>query len=251
MPALAYHVDPPFDGPTNMAADECLAGDIPSEGARLRWYDWVSPTVSLGAFQEYGEWQRARCLAGLPVVRRPSGGGAILHGSDLTYAIAVDRGHPAAERPRLLYDAVHGAAVAVLAGIGLYAGRISVEDRTQSERFLCFHRRSEGDVVAGDCKVLGSAQRRHRRAVVQHGSLLIGAASDLVRDWPGEWPELTGIEALLGTPIDAPELRRAWTRAIADRLSLDPVECPPSACRSEAIAFAAERFRASEWISRR
>jgi len=249
MPALAYHVDPPFDGPTNMAADECLAGDIPSEGARLRWYDWVSPTVSLGAFQEYGEWQRARCLAGLPVVRRPSGGGAILHGSDLTYAIAVDRGHPAAERPRLLYDAVHGAAVAVLAGIGLYAGRISVEDRTQSERFLCFHRRSEGDVVAGDCKVLGSAQRRLPGAVLQHGSLLVAANAGLAEAvrHPG-LRELWGDDAGPEAAVVAEWLAEV---AAADDREVEERSGGFAAGRGDAIAAAAGRFSEPRWTERR
>jgi len=249
-------------GPENMAADEVLAAEAARQAVPLlRLYRWSETTASLGAFQPIAAARATPSLAGIPLVRRPSGGGTILHGSDLTYAVAVPAGHRWSRAPQALYDAVHMALVRVLVRRGIPArqhpGRPAAEDES---RILCFDRRAAGDVVvsprgcAADsdgAKVLGSAQRRHRRAVVQHGSLLIGAASDLVRDWPGEWPELTGIEALLGTPIDAPELRRAWTRAIADRLSLDPVECPPSACRSEAIAFAAERFRASEWISRR
>ena len=91
--------DPALDGPTNMARDEALLSRV-GRGASvptLRLYQWDPPTVSLGYFQKYAEYE---CLGppagGLPVVRRQTGGGAILHDLELTYSLTLPRrsSHP-------------------------------------------------------------------------------------------------------------------------------------------------------------
>ena len=199
--------DPPADGATNMALDEALA----AEAARLdrvlvRISTWSEPTLSLGAFQAIAEARAHRALAGLRIVRRPSGGGAILHGSDVTLSVAVPRLHPCGGTPQRLYDAVHEALVAELSACGVEAGLSaggaravrSGSDRVDPDPgpevppaagpqaegpLLCFDRRAVGDVVmpvpdgrfGSDAKILGSAQRRLRGAVLQHGSLLLAA----------------------------------------------------------------------------
>ncbi len=199
--------DPPADGATNMALDEALA----AEAARLdrvlvRISTWSEPTLSLGAFQAIAEARAHRALAGLRIVRRPSGGGAILHGSDVTLSVAVPRLHPCGGTPQRLYDAVHEALVAELSACGVEAGLSagnaragrSGSDRVDPDSgpeaaptagppaegpLLCFDRRAVGDVVmpvpdgrfGSDAKILGSAQRRLRGAVLQHGSLLLAA----------------------------------------------------------------------------
>jgi lipoate-protein ligase A len=201
--------DPPADGATNMALDEALA----AEAARLdrvlvRISTWSEPTLSLGAFQAIAEARAHRALAGLRIVRRPSGGGAILHGSDVTLSVAVPRLHPCGGTPQRLYDAVHEALVAELSACGVEAGLSAGgarAGRSRSDRvdpdpdlgpegprapgppaegpLLCFDRRAVGDVVmpvpdgrfGSDAKILGSAQRRLRGAVLQHGSLLLAA----------------------------------------------------------------------------
>ena len=199
--------DPPADGATNMALDEALA----AEAARLdrvlvRISTWSEPTLSLGAFQAIAEARAHRALAGLRIVRRPSGGGAILHGSDVTLSVAVPRLHSCGGTPQRLYDAVHEALVAELSACGVEAGLSaggaravrSGSDRVDPDPgpevppaagpqaegpLLCFDRRAVGDVVmpvpdgrfGSDAKILGSAQRRLRGAVLQHGSLLLAA----------------------------------------------------------------------------
>ena len=199
--------DPPAEGATNMALDEALA----AEAARLdrvlvRISTWSEPTLSLGAFQAIAEARAHRALAGLRIVRRPSGGGAILHGSDVTLSVAVPRLHPCGGTPQRLYDAVHEALVAELSACGVEAGlsagsaragrsgidRVDPDPGPEGPRaagppaegpLLCFDRRAVGDVVmpvpdgrfGSDAKILGSAQRRLRGAVLQHGSLLLAA----------------------------------------------------------------------------
>ena len=205
-PVIAWW-DPQADGATNMALDEALA----AEAARLdrvlvRISTWSEPTLSLGAFQAIAEARAHRSLAGLRIVRRPSGGGAILHGSDVTLSVAVPRLHPCGGTPQRLYDAVHEALVAELSACGVEAGlsaggaragrsgsdRVDPDPGPEGPRaagppaegpLLCFDRRAVGDVVmpvpdgrfGSDAKILGSAQRRLRGAVLQHGSLLLAA----------------------------------------------------------------------------
>ena len=107
---MTLHVwwDEPADGPCNMAADELLAAEAFDRGTIcMRIYGWQPVTVSLGGFQRGVEARAEQSIAGVAIVRRPSGGGAIVHGSDLTYAAAVPKTHPWGGRPQLLYDALH------------------------------------------------------------------------------------------------------------------------------------------------
>ncbi len=189
MTTLPVWWDGPADGPTNMAADECLADEALARGAPVvRLYGWIATTVSLGGFQPIAAARAEAAIAGVAMVRRPSGGGAIVHGPDITYAAAVPKDHPLGSRPQAFYTAFHAALVDVLADLGVEAGMCPAGAAGASSdhaRFFCFDRRSEGDVVVpapaavsptGDAKILGSAQRRLAGAVVQHGSLLLRSA---------------------------------------------------------------------------
>ena len=114
---LSVWWDAPADGATNMARDEALASEACRRGAVLvRVSTWARPEVSLGAFQRIADARACAALEGLPIARRPSGGGAIVHGSDVTLAIAVPRGHALAASAQSLYDAAHRAMVEELAG---------------------------------------------------------------------------------------------------------------------------------------
>jgi lipoate-protein ligase A len=178
---LLVWIDGPADGPTNMAADEVLAAEsVRLDRPLIRFYRWSSMTFSLGGFQSVAQARAEPSIASLPFVRRPSGGGGIIHGSDLTYAVAVPREHPWGTRPQVLYDAFHEALARTLIvrGIpaGLHPGR--GPDARDEQRLFCFQRRARGDlVVPGPTddghKILGSAQRRLSAAVLQHGSLLL------------------------------------------------------------------------------
>ena len=180
------------DGPANMAADECLAAEAERRGGLLlRFYGWSATTVSLGGFQRIDDARQVDAIRGVPLVRRPSGGGAIVHGSDLTYAAAVPKSHPWGASPQVFYDALHGAMVEVLADHGIQAWpypvggeglAISADDAAtghDASPFFCFDRRAAGDLVmAGPAKgtfskIMGSAQRRLSGVVLQHGSLLV------------------------------------------------------------------------------
>jgi lipoate-protein ligase A len=240
-----------------MAADELLAAEaVALDRPLVRVYGWSEPTVSLGGFQRLGDARAATVIAGLPLVRRPSGGGAIVHGTDLTYAVAVPRSHVWGGDPQVLYDAFHESLAAELRTRGVAAGRHPGRDRTAGDeaRFLCFDRRARGDLVVrteasdldGD-KILGSAQRRLRGAVLQHGSLLLepppiaAAQPGLLRLHPA------------AAAWDLRELVTAWlTRVVAEAGGPLEVRVEPfTRSRSGPIAEAAARFREPAWLGRR
>lgn len=171
--------DPPLDGPTNMARDECLLTGVGAgrSGATFRLYRWDPPTVSLGYFQRYRDYEALpKPLGDLPVVRRLTGGGAILHDLELTYSLTLPLPHPLLLRgPNCLYELVHDAVIVSLRAIGLSAARADGSDGSgpTSGPFFCFARRHRYDLVIGPGKVAGSAQRRTRTAILQHGSIIL------------------------------------------------------------------------------
>ncbi len=175
---LRVFIDPPCDGVTNMAIDECLLAAAADGGAAtLRLYRWAPPTLSLGCFQKLADPARARPpLAVLPVVRRITGGGAIVHADELTYALALPAGHRlAGERPADLYTWMHRRLAEALAALGALT-RFQGGEKVLTGRagpFLCFRSHAPYDLMAGGEKLAGSAQRRTRRGVLQHGSVVL------------------------------------------------------------------------------
>lgn len=172
--------DGALDGPTNMARDEALllrVGRGESPGT-LRLYQWDPPTISLGYFQRYADYASLPKPAGsLPIVRRLTGGGAILHDWELTYSLALPIAHPLLQGgPSRLYGLMHNVVIAALAELGVLAARCGVSDDSGAAKgpFFCFERRHCYDVLVGRDKLAGSAQRRTRQAVLQHGSIVIG-----------------------------------------------------------------------------
>jgi len=168
-----------------MAVDEAmLEAAVDRDECHLRFYRWKEATVSLGYFQKENEAKLDPLLAGLPVVKRLSGGGAILHEHEWTYSCSVPASHSLSKQPVALYEIVHQKIIQTLSEIGIVAKMRSQQqtpsaanhDTPQSqhvEPFLCFGRGDPRDILIDGKKVVGSAQRRRRGAILQHGSLLI------------------------------------------------------------------------------
>jgi lipoate-protein ligase A len=181
-----------------MAVDEALLeAALERDECTVRWYRWSTATVSLGYFQAAEAALAIPELAGLPMVRRLTGGGAILHHHEWTYSCSVPAAHPLAEAPTRLYGLVHERVVRALAEQGI---RAALRGQALAERegtFLCFGRGDPRDVVLNGHKILGSAQRRRRGAVLQHGSLLV-RHSEHAPQFPGLVdldPEKRGFDA--------------------------------------------------------
>ncbi len=172
-------IDSPADGVANMARDEALLLGV-GEGtspATLRFYKWEPPTISLGYFQKYSEYEALPPPAGeLAVVRRTTGGGAILHDREWTYSLTLPVAHPLlSENVARLYELVHDALIDTLSLLSVRAQRCGFTDDSSAGRgpFFCFDRRHSLDVMLGGQKLAGSAQRRTPQAILQHGSIIL------------------------------------------------------------------------------
>jgi lipoyl(octanoyl) transferase len=135
-------ISPPGEGAMNMAIDDALLDNAGTESRpTLRLYRWSQPTLSLGYFQTIASRSEHAASESLAVVRRASGGGAIIHDHELTYSLVVsslnrsDRGSATA-----VYRAVHKAFIEVLADFGVIAQRFADTGQLAdpTEPFLCF-----------------------------------------------------------------------------------------------------------------
>ena len=241
-------VDPPAPGSWNMALDETLLESAADGGGfSLRFYGWSQPTLSLGYFQPYDDrWQHV-ASHNCPAVRRASGGGAILHDREITYCFAVPPANPLALKHLALYHAVHSSLIDALSGFGIKASLCRGQGRETGckEPFLCFQRRSPGDVLLSDTKIAGSAQRRRRGAVLQHGSLLLGRSIAA--------PELPGLaEATAAPALSSDQLLHAWLIKLKQAFSLDLHEAVLSDCEQRrAEHLAREKYDSSQWTDNR
>lgn len=163
------------DGPTQMAADEALLDRAVVGQPGLRFYTWSEPTLSLGYFQRAADRLNVLTLQELPFIRRLTGGGAIVHHHELTYALALPVAPPwrgAADWVCRTHDVIRSA----LAVFGVSSALLGCGREQGRGRFLCFEHSTPGDVVIGPVKVVGSARRKRGTAVLQHGSILLAAS---------------------------------------------------------------------------
>lgn len=159
-------------GADNMDRDSALFEDFLASPAEpiLRLYGWGSPTLSIGRFQEAEELQ----LSGptLPIVKRPTGGRAVLHTPDeLTYLVIGGKACGFPSQLRAIYHEISTVLIRAIAGLGLEA-RIGGSPQLRGDP-ICFSRGTHADLMVDDWKVAGSAQRREKDCFMQHGSVLL------------------------------------------------------------------------------
>jgi lipoate-protein ligase A len=200
------------DGPTQMAWDEALLVACPDPTPVMRLYQWSVPTISLGCFQDHAA-IAPHLPPGLPVVRRITGGGAIWHADEVTWALAGQLGsHGLPDQARDLYPLLHGALRGALnrAGARLVSQPESVGDRRYRNEPRCFASPAADDLlgIAGG-KTLGSAARARGGRVLIHGSLKLAS-----NPWDGAVASgcglsraaasaavVKGLQAALGNPV--------------------------------------------------
>jgi lipoate-protein ligase A len=202
-----------LSGPENMAADEVLLLAAADHGiASLRFYTWAEPTLSLGYFQAEAPRRNDPNLADVAWVRRSSGGAAILHHYELTYCLALPAGASWQSRESWLCR-FHHAVAAALGSFGVAARTVLCGEEKKLGEFLCFLHQTPGDLLVGQNKVVGSAQRKLRGAQMQHGSILL-RQSPHTRSLPG-------VLELAGVAITGEVLRRAIIAELASATGWD------------------------------
>jgi lipoate-protein ligase A len=240
-------IDPPASGAWNMAVDQALLEWAAQQhGCCWRFYGWVQPTLSLGYFQRYEDRLEHPASRGCPAVRRLTGGGAIVHDAELTYSLVVPGDHPLAASRNLLYETVHTSLIKALIDWGVAATlcRRPTSRQRRPQPLLCFRRRAPGDVLVGPIKIAGSAQRRRRSAVLQHGSVLLRRSAAA--------PELGGLEDLAGKAVPADHLANAWLEELSGRLAVNWCrETLGDQQRRRAAALVEGRYASPCWTENR
>jgi len=233
-----------------MALDETLLQAAEADGiATLRFYQWSDPTLSLGYFQSHADRRLHPASANCPLVRRSTGGGAILHDHELTYSIVLPLFDGFHLNTQWLYRAVHDSLIETLADLGVTASKCDEEaghpTNSTGEPFLCFQRHTAGDVLVAKHKIAGSAQRRRRCAILQHGSILLAKSAAA--------PGLPGIAELTGIRLSARQLQSKWRPRLAGSLGfdLDDAAHRSASLLTATAAISREKFAASDWTLRR
>ena len=212
-------VDAPANGVYNMSVDQVLLNETARTGiAHLRFYQWHPATLSLGYFQRTVDREEHEPSSRIPFVRRTTGGGAIVHDCELTYSLCLPWGPQKQRHNRVLYEYVHEAIIAVLRGYGIESAMYIdpapelPATSTGKPSFLCFQRRSHGDIICSGQKIVGSAQRREKTALLQHGSILL-THSDYA-------PELLGASDLTGVNPNRWELANLLEKSLSRQLKI-------------------------------
>lgn len=248
-----------FPGAHNMAVDQALFESAQAEGRpALRFYRWDPACLSLGRNQATLAPTRA-ATPGRDLVRRPTGGMAVLHDDELTYAVAARVATFGS--PRRAYLAIHRALVAGLRRLGVAAAVASGSPDSSARRVaaVCFRSAAPGEVVVHGRKLVGSAQRYERRAVLQHGSILLAGQQERVRALLGlaESAEQDGAGApatlaeLLGTPPGwndlLPALCAGFEQSLGIRLARDQL----SARERARVRALVPHYASEAWTWRR
>jgi lipoate-protein ligase A len=240
-------------GRQNMDRDRAMWRELeadPRLEVRLRVYGWRPAALSLGFHQPEALVDRAALeAAGVDLVRRPTGGAAVLHADEITYAVAAPLSTPGLGRAVLeIHAAIADCLSVALAGRGV---RADLGGGGAPTGFACFSAAGGHEMTVGGRKLVGSALRRGRRAFLQHGSILVGPAHlelfEYLRDVePGERErrraELADrtctLRSVARSEIHRGDFARGLVRALASRTGYRP---EPDPGREPAVENAPER----------
>ena len=263
-------VDAPAGGAWNMAVDEVLLDGVAAGAAAptLRFYGWSPACLSLGYFQPFDVVDLEGCRAlGVDVVRRPTGGRAILHDCELTYSVALPAsvlGHDSGVLPS--YYRLSLALQDGLRRLGVPATLApqSAASGPPEHGPVCFDRPSAHEILLRGRKLVGSAQMRRGGGLLQHGSILIEPRidkltaclrlSDAVGSSAGEGPERIedGVAGLAELGLtEPPRIAAALGDAFAARFGVRLVA--GSLGQDElaaAEALAGSKYRSADWTER-
>lgn len=270
-------VSPPMSGAENMAIDEAIMAAV-REGRvppTVRLYSWTPPTLSIGAFQSVErEVDVDQCRAlGVGLVRRPTGGRAVLHDAEVTYSFIVSESHPLIPAGvRESYQVAASAIVEGLVSMGVPAQmHAKDDDRPRDARPgtghapACFDSSSWYEITVDGKKLVGSAQRRESGILLQHGSILLDLDVDklmqVLRFSSIERRNLSHrllleqtatVSSVLGRPVTFEETATAVISGFAKRLGteLDPESLTKHEAEL-AERLVNDKYGSLEWLYRK
>ncbi len=221
-------------GARNMARDVALLESV-SEGRgapALRLYGWSPPCLSLGRHQGADAADLGFCAGhGIDVIRRPTGGRALLHHLEITYALVAPLGKGLIpshlqEAYRLICEPLVHACRSLGVDAELTSGEVNLQLPGPASTVPCFQAPAGGEVVVAGRKLIGSAMRSHGGAVLQHGAILLDWDSELqagsmgLEDDRFLRPSITTLAELLGTAPQRDQLEDALIDAFSNHLGV-------------------------------
>lgn len=265
-------IDGPAPGSWNMALDEAIfkAVESGSSPPTLRFYRWEPPAVSLGFGQatEASVNMDALAAEGFDLVRRPTGGKAALHADEVTYSLTARHGAvPGGKSLLRVYRTVAEAFALGLGELGLAAALVPRKrDSLRVKTEVCFAVPSSYELMVAGRKILGSAQRRSRRAFLQHGSIPLtldlallyrsllpkgegGRAEVQIARWR---EEMTGLSEAAGRKLEWETVVAALVQGVKDHLGVTLQEGKLSLEENDlAESLAVEKYTDPAWTCRR
>lgn len=227
-----------------MARDVALHARAANTGETVfSIYSWSAPTLSLGRNQPArGSYDQEKLRSsGVDVVRRPTGGRAILHDREVTYSVTA----PLDDEVALgeTYDRINRILRSGLSRLGVFVETAGRVERAQVPSTRpCFETPFEGELVAGGAKLVGSAQWRNGGALLQHGSILVDDdQSSLpvfgsgVESFAGTIPAPATLHSLLGRAPDVREVATAMFDAVRALEDADATTLKEAEIRGEAM----------------
>ncbi|MGQ0713476.1 MAG: lipoate--protein ligase family protein [Gemmatimonadaceae bacterium] len=254
--AIRLLVSAPADGATNMATDEALLRlALRTRETLYRVYAWATPTVSLGRNQPArGRYDPDRARErGVDVVRRPTGGRAILHHREITYSVAAPVHGFGSLRES--YRAVNRLLLEALGTLGVHAREAKQSGRAPVPSVApCFEALVAGELVAGGRKLVGSAQVRDGDALLQHGSILVDDDQHILAELLGQpqsAPAPATLRELTGRAVSAQEFATALSQAVAMHYGAtpDPMELD-ELLRHDVDVLVRTRYAVADWTWR-
>jgi lipoate-protein ligase A len=256
----------PFDGATNMAIDEAILHTLADGNGipTLRFFEWDPPCLSLGYNQHWRDINLAACKQlGYTWTRRPTGGKAILHTDEATYSLIVPQDDPRIQGGVVeSYRVLSLGLLRGLANLGVQAEQATKEnilEQRQASRGgpVCFDTPSRYEITWKGKKLIGSAQLRRRKIVLQHGSLpLVGDLNRILEalalsdeDYSLQAKLLPQraitLEQVSGQQLSAENVFDALARGFAEELDVTLVAMPLSV-KEQTMA---ERLRAEQYAN--
>jgi lipoyl(octanoyl) transferase len=249
----------PRSGAENMARDTALQARAARSGETVfSIYSWSSPTLSFGRNQPASglyDLEKIRS-AGIDVVRRPTGGRAILHNREVTYSVTAPVKDAAPLRET--YSRINRILQTGLSRLGVAVEPASSSGRAAAPSVRpCFETPAEGELVAHGGKLVGSAQWRDEGALLQHGSILVNDdQSQLPVFAAGAQlegalvPAPATLHALLGRSPSADEVASAMFDAVRSLEDADASELAEDEVRDETLEHV-PHFLDEDWTWRR
>jgi lipoate-protein ligase A len=241
-------IDGDQDGACNMARDVAILETVADGGSQptLRLYGWRPPCLTLGRHQPADTIDPVFCRDhGIDVVRRPTGGRALLHHLELTYSLIAPLGRgPIPHRLQDAYRTICDALVRACGAFGIYAeltpDEVNIELPSPNSAIPCFEAPAGGEVVVANRKLIGSAMRAHGEAILQHGAILLDWDSELqagalgLADDRSLRSRITTFAEQLGRVPDRGVLEREIVAAFSQRLGVvfeEAVQTEPEVAR--------------------